>query len=187
MTDEQEHGDGPDDPLDDNHPMSPEAEAYLERYDKRVEQGLGNYLHNDGGAQFVRLGEDGKPYDVSVEEVLRSVSSWYVKKDNKFHDVDNLQIKYAHHDVKQVVVQRIKEQFPTFHLNNGGWADFFKVLLDPPVNTLDPEQTIPVWSGQTGSFPANKQKVLFKKGVAIINIWEAPSYRKTLGTDAKVF
>ncbi|AGI67003.1 hypothetical protein OAN307_c13100 [Octadecabacter antarcticus 307] len=172
---------------DDDLPVSADAKAYLDKHDKRFQQGLGNYPHNSGGAQFVRLGNDGKSYVASVPEVLQTVSSWYVKKDNKFHDVDNLAVKYTSHDVKQVVVQRIKELFPTFYLNSNGWADFFKVLLDPPVNVLDPEQTIPVWSGQTASFPSNKQKVLFKKGVAVINIWETPAYREVLGINAKAF
>lgn len=125
---------------EDNHPMTDEAQAYLDKYDKRLEQGLGFFPHKDTGPVFVRLGDDGKPYRADAHEVLRAVSGWYVKKDNKFHDVENLQTKFAPHDVKQVVVQRIKVQFPTFHLDSGGWADFFKVLLDPPVNDLDPEK-----------------------------------------------
>ena len=44
-----------------------------------------------------------------------------------------------------------------------------------------------MWSGQTGSFPGNKQKVLFKKGVAVINLWQTPAYREAIGTDAKAF
>ena len=76
---------------DDNHETPSVAETYLAKYEKRVEQGLGNYPHSDSGPQFVRLGDDGKPYRATAHEVLRAVSSWYVKKDNKFHEVNNLE------------------------------------------------------------------------------------------------
>jgi hypothetical protein len=172
---------------EDDHPLTDEAEQFAEKHDRRVEQGLGNYPHEDTTARFYRLGDDGEPYKADIYEVLRVASSWFVKKDNRFHDVDNLQTSYAPHDIKQVVVHRVKIDFPLFTLNSGGWSDFFKELLDPPVNVLNPEQTIPVWSGKRVSHPTNKQKVLFDKGVASINIWKTPNYREATGKPGNAF
>ena len=80
---------------------------------------------------FVRLNDDGTPYDPSIKEILRLVSGWFVKKDNKYHDVNNLQTSYQAQDLKQVIVSRIKVLFPNLHLTNKDLKEFFLVLLDP--------------------------------------------------------
>lgn len=49
------------DEVADRYTLSEEAETYIVKHEKRVEQGLGNYPHGDSGPQFVRLGDDGKP------------------------------------------------------------------------------------------------------------------------------
>jgi hypothetical protein len=87
--------------------------------------------------------------------VCRIVSSWYVKKANYYHDVTNLQVRYQPHDIKQVIVHRMREAFPKWAPSEQLWRDFFKVLLDPPVNKLNPEMSIPVWSGKRVCLPAN--------------------------------
>ena len=83
---------------------------------------------------FVRLNDDGTPYDPSIKEILRLVSGWFVKKDNKYHDVNNLQTSYQAQDLKQVIVSRIKVLFPNLHLTNKDLKEFFLVLLDPPIS-----------------------------------------------------
>jgi hypothetical protein len=170
----------------DDEPITEEAQKYLDTHDRRSEQGLGNYPFTDNAGRFVRQ-EDGEDYNPDFAEVLRQVSSWFVKKDNKFYDVNNLQTTYAVHDIKQVVVHRIKVSFPRFELKKQGWKDFFKVLLDPPVNLLNPEQSIAVWSGKRVSYPGNTQKVLFEDGVVVINIWQRPAYRDASATPETAF
>jgi hypothetical protein len=172
--------------LDAEIPLTDEAEAYIATIERRIEQGL--YHHpfpDDMWSGFVRLNEDGTPYNPSMKEILRLVSGWFVKKENKYHDVNNLQTTYQAQDLKQVIVSRIKVLFPNLKLTNKGLKEFFLVLLDPPIINADPEENIPVWSGHTVCLPANTQKVSFKDGVATVNLWEYPAYRRgesTLGT-----
>ena len=167
-------------------PLTDRAEVDLATAERRTEQGL--YHHpfpDDMWSRFVRLNEDGTPYNPSIKEILRLVSGWFVKKDNKYHDVNNLQTTYQAQDLKQVIVSRIKVLFPNLKLTNKGLKEFFLVLLDPPIINADPEENIPVWSGHTVCLPANTQKVFFKDGVATVNLWEYPTYRRgesTLGT-----
>ena len=149
----------------------------LESFERRYNQGLGDFPF-EGQGGFVRLGADGKPYNPDLPELLRVVSAWFVKKDGKFYDVNNLQTSYNAHDIKQVITQRVRVAFPVFSMSDNQLKDFFRVLLDPPVGRLNPEESIPVWSGHTVCLPANNQKIIFKDGVVSINLWSEPPYRQ---------
>ena len=160
-------------------PLTDEAEAYIATIERRIEQGLYHHPFPDGmWSGFVRLNEDGTPYNPSIKEILRLVSGWFVKKDNKYHDVNNLQTTYQAQDLKQVIVSRVKVLFPNLTFTNKDLKEFFLVLLDPPISQANPEENIPVWSGHTVCLPANTQKVFFKDGVATVNLWEYPAYRR---------
>ena len=160
-------------------PLTDEAKEYVATIERRIEQGLYHHPFPDGmWSGFVRLNEDGTPYNPSIKEILRLVSGWFVKKDNKYHDVNNLQTTYQAQDLKQVIVTRIKVLFPNLTLTNKDLNEFFLVLLDPPISQANPEENIPVWSGHTVCLPANTQKVFFKDGVATVNLWESPAYRR---------
>ena len=105
--------------LDADIPLPEEAEEYLATIKRRVEQGLYHHPFQDGvWSNLVRLNADGTPYNPSMKEMLRLVSGWFVKKDNKFHDVNNLQTTYQAQDLKQVIVSRIKVLFPRIKLTN---------------------------------------------------------------------
>ena len=169
-------------------PLTDEAEAYIATIERRIEQGLYHHPFPDGmWSGFVRLNEDGTPYNPSIKEILRLVSGWFVKKDNKYHDVNNLQTTYQAQDLKQVIVTRIKVLFPNLTLTNKDLKEFFLVLLDPPISQANPEENIPVWSGHTVCLPANTQKVFFKDGVATVNLWEYPAYRRGKSAPGKAF
>jgi hypothetical protein len=169
-------------------PLTDEAEAYIATIERRIEQGLYHHPFPDGmWSGLVHLNDDGTPYDPSIKEILRLVSGWFVKKDNKYHDVNNLQTSYQAQDLKQVIVSRIKVLFPNLQLTNKNLKEFFLVLLDPPIGQANPEENIPVWSGHTVCLPANTQKVIFKDGVATVNLWEYPAYRRGNGTQGTAF
>jgi len=158
-------------------PITEKAQKYLDKQERRQEQGLEYFPFFDAPDRFFRVGPEQNYTADDAAEVLRIVSSWYVKKNNAYHDVDNLQVKLQPHDIKQIIIQRMIEYFPNWRLSDQGWRDFFKLLLDPPVNQLNPEKSIPVWSGQRFFVPGNKQKIIFKNGMAMVNTWHEPDYR----------
>ena len=86
-----------------------------------------------------------------------------------------------------MIVSRIKVLFPKLELTNKDLKDFFLVLLDPPISNANPERNIPVWSGHTVSLPANTQKISFSDGVATVNLWEYPAYRRAKGVKGTAF
>ena len=173
---------------DADFPLTQEAEDYLAIIERRIEQGLVHHPFPDGAwSGLIKLNEDGTPYNPSYDEILRLVSGWFVKKDNKFHDVNNLQTTYQAQDLKQIIVTKIKVLFPNLKLSNKDLKEFFLMLLDPPIANANPEENIAVWSGQYVSLPTNTQKISFKDGVAIVNRWEYPAYRRTVGTSGTAF
>jgi hypothetical protein len=168
------------DEIDEEELLAAEAEEayYWATLDRRLKQGLDRFPFPDESPPFANLADPRSQYTVrDVVEVCRIVSSWYVKKANYYHDVTNLQVRYQPHDIKQVIVHRMREAFPKWAPSEQLWRDFFKILLDPPVNKLNPEMSIPVWSGKRVCLPANPKKVFFRDGTATVNIWEQPAYR----------
>lgn len=168
-------------------PLTLDAEAEIQKHDRRSAQNLDYYPFKDGLGVFHQQGPQAEYTKADADEVLRIVSSWYVKKNNAYHDVDNLQVKYQPHDIKQIIIQRMIETFPKWELSDQGWRDFFKILLDPPVNLMNPERSIPVWSGKRHFIPRNSQKVVFEKGTASVNTWEVPKYRLVEGRPNPAF
>lgn len=168
-------------------PIPDNVQKVLDSIGRRDEQGLGYFPFPDAPERFFRVGPEQNYTKKDAGEVLRIVSSWYVKKNNAYHDVDNLQVKLQPHDVKQIIIQRMIEHFPNWRLSDQGWRDFFKLLLDPPVNQLNPEVSIPVWSGQRLFIPGNKQKIIFKNGMASVNTWQEPEYRKVASVASEAF
>ena len=66
---------------EDDGPLTPEAEKQLERFERRREQGLGYYAFEDEPERFVNITDPRSSYTKDdTEEVLREVSSWFVKK-----------------------------------------------------------------------------------------------------------
>ena len=168
-------------------PLSGTAEKELQKHERRALQGLDYFPFDDSLGRFYKIGPEASYTTDDADEVLRIVSSWYVKKNNGYHDVDNLQVRYQPHDIKQVIVQRMREAFPQWGLSDQGWRDFFKLLLDPPVNKLNPERSIPVWSGKVRYVPQNEQKILFDQGTASVNTWTSPRYRSEPGAASTAF
>ena len=155
-----------------------QLEEIVEVYERRTRQGLEHFPFETGlKSGFQKLGANGKPYNPSLAELLRIVSSWYVKKDNKFYSINELSTPYVAIDIKQVIIQRIRVEFPRFKAGDNSIKDFFTLLLDPPVGRLDPEKSIPVWSGLEISYPNNPEMIVFQDGVATINSWKKPAYR----------
>ena len=101
-------------------PIPDTVQKGLDSIGRRDEQGLGHFPFPDAPERFFRVGPEQNYTKEDAGEVLRIVSSWYVKKNNAYHDVDNLQVKLQPHDVKQIIIQRMIEHFPNWRLSDQG-------------------------------------------------------------------
>ena len=63
-----------------DEPLTEEAEAYLDKHDRRVQQGLAYFPFADNTGRLISTDKVATYTKDDVEEVLRIVSAWYVKK-----------------------------------------------------------------------------------------------------------
>ena len=54
----------------------------------------------------------------NIDTLCRAVSSWYVRRDSKFYDIDNLTTKLSMIDVQRACIHRIGQAFPETPLTN---------------------------------------------------------------------
>lgn len=161
--------------LKDEGPRDPDQ--IIEDMDRQVELGLGNFPFK-GAATFQKLDALGKPIKYTAQDIARIVCSWYVRKDTKYFDINQLGTSLSQADVKQSITHRIKESFPANKLDQRTLKDLLKTVFDPQAN-YNPLTTIPVWSGRTISRPGNIERITYVDGLVEVNTWQTPPYRKT--------
>ena len=61
---------------------------------------------------FAPYDETGNPITATLEEILQTVAQWYVRKNNKYYDVDIPGEELSRDDVERVIIQRLKTAFP---------------------------------------------------------------------------
>ncbi len=160
--------------LEEDNPRTPDQ--IIEQSDKRAKIGLGNFPF-PGETTFRRVDAQGKPIKYTARNIAEIVSTWYVKKDTKFYDINRLGEPLSQADVRQLITHRAKEGFPANKLDQRTLKDLFSTVFDP-ASKYDPEVAIPVWSGRTVSRPGNRQRRAFVDGLVEVNTWQTPDYRQ---------
>ena len=116
---------------------------------------------------------------VTLENILKTIAQWYVRKDGKYYDVEEFGPGFSRDDVERIIVQRLKGAFPGKELSE----DEVKQLLQVAIRDIfvHPTRSIPIWSGLRQSMPGNPNRLSFKRMAATINTWREPSYRRLEG------
>ena len=123
--------------------------------------------HDETGAKFV----------ATIEEIIQTIAQWYVRKNNKYYDVDVPGEVLSRDDVERVITQRLRVAFPG---NENLAPDVVRQLLQKVIRDVfvSPRESIPIWSGIRKSFPGNPNKLVFSPHMtATINTWKVPAYR----------
>jgi hypothetical protein len=132
----------------------------------------------------VKEGANTSVGEVQLEHILMTIAQWYVRKDGKYYDVEEPGAALSRDDVERVIIQRIKEEFPSSDLSQDVVRQLLQVLIKD--RFVDPRRSIPIWSGLRQSMPGNTQTLTFQRMVATINTWRAPDYR-SLGVKEQDF
>jgi chorismate mutase len=108
---------------------------------------------------FAPYDETGNPITATLEEILQTVAQWYVRKNNKYYDVDIPGEELSRDDVERVIIQRLKTAFP----GNDLPQDVVRQLLQRLIRDIfvSPRESIPIWSGVRRSAPGNPNKLMF--------------------------
>lgn len=110
-----------------------------------------------------------------VKTLSRALSSWFVRLDNSFYDVDDISHKRSRADVEHIAIIRFSEEFPEIPMTNMLHAAVIKQAITTRHTQID-EMIMP-WSGSQVCQPGQKERILIDRGVATINTWREPEYR----------
>ncbi len=148
------------------------------------EPGLSRWAEELGPYEepFPKYDAHGRVVVASLAEILQTVAQWYVRKNNKYYDVDVPGEVLSRDDVERVIIQRLKVSFP----GNKIPQDVVRQILQKLIRDIfvSPRESIPIWSGIRKSIPGNPNKLIFSPYMtATINTWRVPSYRQ-LGEDS---
>lgn len=127
---------------------------------------------------FPRYDETGARFVASISEITQTIAQWYVRKNNKYYDVDIPGEVLSRDDVERVIAQRLRVAFPG---NDDLAPDVVRQLLQKVIRDVfvSPRESIPIWSGLRKSFPGNASRLVFGPHMtATINTWKVPSYRR---------
>lgn len=126
---------------------------------------------------FPRYDENGAQIVAALGEITQVIAQWYVRKNNKYYDVDIPGEVLSRDDVERVITQRLRVAFPG---NENLVPDVVRQLLQKVIRDVfvSPRESIPIWSGIRRSFPGQPAKLIFSDHMtATINTWKVPEYR----------
>ena len=114
------------------------------------------------------------PYDVA--RLAQAMASWFVRRDNKFYDIDDLVTKRSRNDIELVALNRFAAEFSEVELTN----DLVKAVFRRSIEAkhTDMAESIAVWNGRTVALPGDSRRRIIERGVATINLWREPEYRR---------
>lgn len=133
---------------------------------------------------FPRYDRNGAMFVATIEEMTQTIAQWYVRKNNKYYDVDIPGEVLSRDDVERVIAHRLRVAFPG---NDNLVPDLVRQLLQKVIRDVfvSPRESIPIWSGVRTSFPGNPNKLVFSTHMtATINTWKVPDYRRLGETSA---
>ena len=122
---------------------------------KSMEPGLASWLEElqPYEESFSKHDEHGRVLVATLEEILQTVAQWYVRKNNKYYDVDVPGEVLSRDDVERIIIQRLKVTFP----GNDIPQDIIRQILQKLIRDMfvSPRESIPIWSGIRKSVPGN--------------------------------
>lgn len=119
--------------------------------------------------------------DALVSFLCVQICSWYVRRDEKFYDVDRLGTKLARSDAERSCLHRISETFPDLPVT----SSVIKKIFDRAITSRhsNRHETIAVWNGSVVCKPG-APRLVWVNGAVAVNSWRLPEYRQCNVTNA---
>jgi hypothetical protein len=119
---------------------------------------------------------DRTQYEANRRRLAVALCSWFVRRDGKFYSVDNLNVALSNPDVKQIALERFRTEFPEIALKTDLVRDVFQRTIEVRHTQLD--EVVAIWGGQRGCMPGTRERIVRRDGIATINTWVEPAYRR---------
>lgn len=124
-----------------------------------------------------RPGDGAGPNPEHIEKLTKAVCTWFVRKDSKFYEVENLTTKLSKDDVVRICLHRFREEYPEIEPDAATLKEVFRRAIDQ--KHAHQEQTIPIWNGGLACKPGLDGRFLRERGSVRVNTWVKPAYRDT--------
>ena len=111
----------------------------------------------------------------TISEVAGLISSWFVRKDQKYFDAANPEQAFSKTDIERVSLFRLSQCFDQEKLTDGILREAYRRAIEE--RHSDPSQYIPVWSGGLVCRPGDGSRMIWRDGFVDLNTWHCPSYR----------
>lgn len=110
-----------------------------------------------------------------VKKVAALISSWFVRMDGKFFEIDNLGVRLSKDDVERACLARLEEIYG-YTLNEDVLNGALKLAIVTKIS--NPKFTIRVWNGLTVCDAGNSERLVHQNGMVTANTWSMPTYRE---------
>jgi hypothetical protein len=110
-----------------------------------------------------------------VSELATLISSWFVRKDQKYFDAASPEQAFSKSDIERVSLNRLSHRFERDQLAAESLRDAFRRAIDDRHSIR--AQSIPVWSGELVCRPGDNSRMIWRDGFVDLNTWHSPSYR----------
>lgn len=134
----------------------------------------GQQNNTSTAAPSFKSDESRRANKAKIEAMAAQISTLFVRKDNKFFAVDNLNVRLSKDDVERACIN-LFASMEGDDLN----LEVLKGALNLAIvqKAVNPRFTIPVWNGQVVCAAGNNERLVRKKGMVAVNVWIKPSYR----------
>lgn len=120
---------------------------------------------------------------VIINMLIRSMCSWYVRRDSKYYSLDNLSRRLSKDDVQRACIFRFKEEYPDVEIDSDMLKEVFRTSIETKHSMVG--ASIPVWDSGLVCAASNDDTVLWKNGSVAVNTWKRPAYRSVVAKDGK--
>lgn len=67
---------------------------------------------------------------VNRNQLAKAVSSWFVRRDGKFYDIDNLNVALSKPDVQRICLYRIRDEYSEVELTSETLKAVFNLAIE---------------------------------------------------------
>ena len=111
-----------------------------------------------------------------VQLIAKAYGNQYVRRDNKFFDLDYPGTPLSKCDVERILLNRIREEHPDVELSVPAVRELFELLIE--AKHTDRERSFQVWNGSIACDPGNTNRQIWVRGAMAVNLWKEPGYRQ---------
>ncbi|WP_120503432.1 primase-helicase family protein [Sulfitobacter mediterraneus] len=117
----------------------------------------------------------GDQTQTQIDMLAEAFAKQFVRKDNKFFDVDYLGNALSRTDVEQMMMNQIIDDHSDVQLSNPLLKGLYGKLIE--AHHSDRSRAIQVWNGHSVCLPGNSERLVPARGAVTANVWVQPAYR----------